>query len=191
MQATGDREAMPRKLALLPLLALALLLAATATSASAAGLLAPASICPDQERLDAPAAAQEQAMLCMTNYARAQSGEPALAEDATLVESARDKARDILACDSFSHEACGREFTYWMRQAGYMSAACWRVGENLAWGAGEYGSVRSIFRAWMRSPEHRENILADYDQTGIELRTGTLGGVAGTRVWAQHFGSRC
>jgi uncharacterized protein YkwD len=182
---------MPRKLVLLSFLALALLCAATATAASAASLLAPTSVCPDQEQLDAPAAAQEQAMLCMTNYARAQSGETALVEDATLVESARDKARDILACDSFSHTACGREFTYWMREAGYMSVECWRVGENLAWGAGEYGSVRSIFRAWLRSPEHRANLLADFDQTGIDLRTGTLGGTAGTHVWAQHFGSRC
>jgi uncharacterized protein YkwD len=181
---------MARKHALFLALSLALL-AAPAASASAANLVAPTSACPNQERLDAPAAVQEQAMLCMTNYARAQSGEAALSEDATLVESARDKARDILACDSFSHTACGREFTYWMRETGYMSVECWRVGENLAWGAGEYGSVRSIFRAWLRSPEHRENILADFDQTGIDLRTGTLEGTASTHVWAQHFGSRC
>ena len=90
----------------------------------------------------------------------------------------------MLRTGTFSHGA----FSARIRRAGVRSP---RVGENLAWGAGEYGSVRSIFRAWMRSPEHRENILADYDQTGIELRTGTLGGVAGTRVWAQHFGSRC
>src|ERR1044071_7770 len=150
MDRTGDRGAMVRKLAL-SFTALALLIAATATSVSAAGLIAPAAVCPGQEQLDAPAAVQEQAMLCMANYARAQSGETALVEDAPLVESARDKARDILACDSFSHTACGREFTYWMRETGYMSAECWRGGENLARGAGEYGSVRSIFRAWMRS----------------------------------------
>ena len=181
---------MARKLALLAFVALTLL-SASAAPAGAAGLIAPTTVCPDQEALDAAAAVQEQAMLCMANYARAQSGETALAEEEPLVESARDKARDILACDSFSHTACGREFTYWMRETGYMSAECWRVGENLAWGAGEYGSVRAIFRAWMRSPEHRENILGDFDQTGIDLRTGTLDGTAGTRVWAQHFGSRC
>jgi uncharacterized protein YkwD len=130
-------------------------------------------------------------MLCMVNFARAQSGEGTLEASEELAESAREKAGDILACDSFSHNACGREFSYWMRQTGYMSAACWRVGENLAWGSGEYGSVRSIFRAWMRSPAHRANILGDYSQTGIELRTGTLDGTPGTKVWAQHFGSRC
>jgi uncharacterized protein YkwD len=172
--------------------ALALLVGALAASpASAAGLIAPAAACPNQERLDAPAAAQEQTMLCMVNYARQQAGEGELEQTAALVESAEDKARDILACDSFSHTACGREFSFWMRETGYMSVECWRVGENLAWGNAAYGSVRAIFRAWMRSPEHRENILGDYDQTGIDLRTGELTGAGVTHVWAQHFGSRC
>jgi len=166
-------------------------LALAATPASAAGLIAPAEACPEQESRDASAAAQEGTMLCMVNFARAQSGEGGLEATTELAESAREKAGDILACDSFSHNACGREFSYWMRQSGYTSAPCWRVGENLAWGSGEYGTVRSIFRAWMRSPEHRANILGDFTQTGIELRTGVLAGSPGTKVWAQHFGSRC
>lgn len=164
---------------------------AGAGAAVAANLVAPASACPNQESRDASVAAQEGTMLCMVNFARTQSGEGTLEASAELAESAREKAADILACDSFSHNACGREFSYWMRQTGYTSAPCWRVGENLAWGSGEYGTVRSIFRAWMRSPEHRANILGDYSQTGIDLRSGTLEGTAGTRVWAQHFGSRC
>lgn len=167
------------------------LLALAAAPASAAGLIAPASACPEQANLEAPATAQEGTMLCMVNFARAQSGEGNLEAATELTESAREKAGDILACDSFSHNACGREFSYWMRQSGYTSAPCWRVGENLAWGSGEYGSVRSIFRAWMRSPEHRVNILGDFSQTGIDLRTGVLAGSPGTKVWAQHFGTTC
>jgi len=175
---------------LISLAALAALLAALPASASA-GLLAPPDTCPEGASPTAPPAAQEQGMLCMVNYARAAAGEQPLGDDGTLTESASDKSRDVLECDSFSHTACGREFTYWMRATGYLSMPCWRVGENLAWGAGEYGSVRAIFRAWMRSPEHRANILGDYAETGIDVRTGTLGGIAGTRVWAEHFGSSC
>jgi uncharacterized protein YkwD len=171
-------------------LALLLLLAALPAGASAS-LVAPPSACPEGISPTAPAAAQEQGMLCMVNYARAQTGEQPLSDDGTLTESASDKSRDVLECDSFSHTACGREFTYWMRATGYLSMPCWRVGENLAWGAGEYGSMRSIFRAWMRSPEHRANILGDYAETGIDVRSGTLGGIAGTKVWAEHFGSSC
>ncbi len=179
-----------RRSILISLTALLGLLAALPASASA-GLLAPPSACPEGTSLSAPAAAQEQGMLCMVNYARAQAGEQPLSEAGTLTESASDKSRDVLECDSFSHTACGREFTYWMRATGYLSTPCWRVGENLAWGAGEYGSVRSIFRAWLHSPEHRANILGDYAETGIDVRTGTLDGIAGTRVWAEHFGSSC
>lgn len=172
------------------LLALAALglLAALPASASAS-LVAPLSACPEGAAANATPAAQERGMLCLVNYARAQSGEPALSDNGTLTESASDKSRDVLECDSFSHTACGREFTYWIKATGYIATPCWHVGENLAWGAGEFGSVRSIFRAWLRSPEHRENILGDYAETGIDVRTGTLGGIAGTKVWAEHFGS--
>lgn len=179
---------------LIPLLTLAVALLASgsaAASASAAGLIAPLEACPNQESRVASAAAQEQTMLCMTNFARAQSGQGELEATVALAESAGDKSRDILECDSFSHNACGREFTYWMRATGYLSAQCWKVGENLAFGSGEYGSVRSIFRAWMRSPEHRANILGEFSQIGIDLQTGTLSGSGRTSVWTQHFGSHC
>ncbi len=130
-------------------------------------------------------------MRCMIAYARTATGLTGLADDEALEQSAADKANDVIRCDDFSHYACGRDFTHWMREAGYMSSACWRVGENLAWGVGTYGTVRSIFRAWMNSPGHRQNILGDYTQTGISLQVGTLAGEPGTHIWAQHFGTHC
>lgn len=159
--------------------------------ATASNLVAPASACPGQDRLSAPIAQQEQAMLCMTNFARARNGLADLTPSSALAASAAAKGGDVLRCDSFSHFACGREFSYWIREAGYMSAPCWRIGENLAWGTGEYGSVRSIFEAWLRSPDHRANILGDFAEVGIDLRRGTLDGQPSTRVWTQHFGSHC
>jgi uncharacterized protein YkwD len=164
---------------------------AAARVATASSLIAPATSCPEQSSLSVPAVEQEQAMLCMTNFARAGAGLGEVAAAAELDQSARDKAADVLRCDSFSHSACGREFTYWIRAAGYIGAGCWHAGENLAWGTGEYGSVRAIFRAWMSSPAHRRNILGDYDQIGIGLLSGDLEGHSGARVWAAHFGSRC
>lgn len=184
---------MARRFAPLSTLTAALIAAVccAAPAPAAAGMIAPSSACPNQESRAATAATQEQAMLCMTNFARAKVGEGALEDTAALQESAGDKTSDILACESFSHDACGREFTYWMRATGYLSAQCWRVGENLAWGAGEYGTVRSIFRALMRSPEHRANILGDFTQVGIDLQTGPLNGSPRAGVWTQHFGSHC
>jgi uncharacterized protein YkwD len=165
--------------------------AAKSSTAGAGQLVAPLAACPGQESLAAPIEAQERAMACMVDFARRQAGLAGLTGVAALQQSAADKAADILSCDSFSHFACGRKFSYWMEQTGYTSAPCWHVGENLAWGSGEYGSVRSIFIAWLRSPRHRENLLGDYAETGISLQVGALGGQPGTRVWAEHFGSRC
>ncbi len=163
-----------------------------ATSATQGGsLIASPAACPGQEELAASAEAQEQTMRCMTEFARRQAGVGDLVDSQQLDLSAQEKSADVLDCDSFSHEACGREFSYWMRQNGYMSTPCWHVGENLAWGTGEYGTVRSIFRAWMSSPEHRHNILGDYSELGVNLATGDLEGEAGTHVWTEHFGSRC
>ena len=154
-------------------------------------LIAPPASCPGQENLRAPAQAQVQAMRCMVDFARNQSGLGGLTDSEALDLSADEKAGDVFACDSFSHFACGREFSYWIRETGYMSAPCWHVGENLAWGTGEYGTVRSIFLAWMRSADHRKNILGDYRELGMSLRVGTLEGQSGTRVWTQHFGTQC
>lgn len=154
-------------------------------------LIAPALACPGQANLDAPVEVQEKAMRCMTDFARLQAGLEEFAEADTLDQSARAKSDDILRCDSFSHFACGRRFSHWIREAGYMSVPCWRVGENIAWGRDEYGTVRSIFQAWMRSPGHRENILGEFEELGLSLRVGALGKRTGTRVWTQHFGAHC
>ncbi len=130
-------------------------------------------------------------MLCMTNFARRHVGAAPFSAAAQLGRSASNKSQDILRCDSFSHEACGREFTYWMQRVGYLDSGCWKAGENIAWGTGEYGTVRSIFVAWIHSPGHRENILGQFRQIGIGLQVGTLEGNQDAHVWTQEFGSHC
>jgi uncharacterized protein YkwD len=200
---------MASKLAFLVACALTLLLG-TASSALAAGvhyqrtaargdlatqssnsLIAPGVACPNQASTSASPTAQEQSMRCMTNFARSRAGLGMLDDSQQLDLSAEEKAADVLRCNSFSHTACGREFTYWIGQAGYISESCWHAGENLAWGTGAYGTVRSIFQAWMRSPGHRQNILGNYEDLGLSLTVGELGGRAEAAVWTAHFGSRC
>ena len=115
-------------------------------------------------------------MLCMTDYARDHDGLGTLSNAADLARSAGKKSGDIIRCDSFSHEACGHQFTFWMQRTGYLAARCWRAGENIAWGTGGQASVRSIFVAWLHSPEHRANLLGRYSSIGIGLRIGNLDG---------------
>lgn len=184
---------MARRLAILVsvLACTSLVAVPTAGAMNLGRLLAPVSVCPDQNELEAPAAVQVEAMQCMTNFARRQAGDPALADATPLDSSATDKSRDILRCDSFSHYACGRDFTFWMQRTGYMRASCWRAGENIAWGTGDLASVREIFKAWIYSAGHRENILGDYRELGVGMRIGTVEGYPDAHVWTQHFGSHC
>jgi uncharacterized protein YkwD len=197
---------MPGRL-LLALAATAALLALAAPAATAAVGLSDASSvgpakarqatvpipgeCPESISLDAPRTAQEQAMLCLVNDVRERYGLAPLTASQPLHQSAVEKGGDLISCNEFSHTACGREFAHWIRETGYTAAECWRVGENLAWGVDEQGTVAAIFRAWMRSPTHRENILGDFGEIGIDLRVGPLGGLSGVHIWTQHFGSHC
>ncbi|MFN8160137.1 MAG: CAP domain-containing protein [Solirubrobacterales bacterium] len=184
---------MPRLTAMLVTVALASLAGAgTAGAIKVSRLMAPPSACPHQSDAAAPAGVQEEAMRCMTNFARRHAGSGRLGDLRPLDRSAGEKARDILRCDSFSHEACGRDFTYWMRRVGYLPARCWRAGENIAWGAGSLGTVRSVFRGWMHSPGHRSNILGrEFSRFGVGLAVGRLGIRRRAHVWVQHFGRHC
>ena len=178
-------------LAFLLILAAGAVLTSPAAAMNLGRLIAPTAVCPNQTGTQVSIPAQEQAMRCMTNFARQRARMGRLGDAEDLDRSALDKVDDIVRCDSFSHYACGRQFTYWMQRVGYTSARCWRAGENLAWGAGNLGSVRAIFRAWNHSPDHRANILGHYSQIGIGLTVGRLDGHADVDVWAQHFGSHC
>ncbi len=150
--------------------------------------VAPPSICPGQAATDLSAEEQVGVMLCMTNYARAAHGLAPLTASPLLARAAEHKSADIVGCDEFSHEACGRPFQFWIQRYGYLKG-CWRAAENIAWGTGEYGTVGSIFTAWLESPEHHANILGPYREIGIGLRVGGVEGDEGAAVWTQDFGS--
>ena len=155
-------------------------------------LSAPNSACAGADDPNANVGLQQSAMSCLINYARSQAGVGRLNEYGKLDASSGNKAGDILRCNQFSHEACGRDFTYWMRRSGYMNAKCWYAGENLAWGTGSLGSARSIMSAWLHSPDHRANLLStNYQQYGISLRIGGLSGNSNAHVWVNHFGRHC
>lgn len=171
----------------IPILFLAAAMAAVLAAPAAGGALASRAICPGQGDAGAPSAAQERAMLCLVNHARQGRGLEPLVSLTSLNRAADRKSADILRCDEFSHEACGRPFTYWMSHFGYHGCT---EGENIAWGGGGFARPISIFRLWMHSQGHRENILGPYKDTGIGLRIGTLEGTSGAHVWTEDFGSR-
>ena len=156
-------------------------------------LIAPETACPGQTDETLSVEAQEATMECMIDFAREEAGLAGLAGTPSLESSAADKAGDIIGCGEFSHTACGREFTYWLEQDGYgKPGGCWGAGENIAWGTGELGTVRSIATAWINSPEHLENMLdSTYREVGVGAVVGQLNGYTGAHIWVTHFGMHC
>jgi uncharacterized protein YkwD len=163
-------------------------LAAVDREAQTGPLIAPPAACPEQEDRTAPAELLEQAMLCLVDFARRASGLASVASNSMLQNSADHKSRDMLVCDEFEHYACGRRFSHWFEVAGYLANQCWRIGENIAYGRGRYGTPRSIFLAWMRSPSHRKLILNDFMDVGVGVRFGDFGIYGRAWVWTAHFG---
>ena len=157
-----------------------------------AALLAPAGTCgaaDEQLGLDEPTA--RLVMACLTNYARAHAGLAPLQLSATLSSAGNAKLAADVACGSFSHEPCGRPFDTVF--ADYLrSASSYRIGENIAWGTGSYGTPRSIMDAWLHSAGHRENILTvAFTEIGIGfLANQQFQGWSGAQLWSQEFGTR-
>jgi len=156
----------------------------------AASLIAPAKICPDRTARGSKAEINKalQSMLCLVSYARRTKGLRKYHVQRTLTWSSGHKARDILRC-GFSHSACGKPFDFWIRRSGYLGDGGWATGENIAWGSGNLGNVRSIFIAWMKSKGHREAILSSrFTDVGTGVVEGRFEGIRGARVWVLHFG---
>jgi uncharacterized protein YkwD len=185
---------MHRTLALAAL-TIALLLAATGGTAFADHyneLLAPTSVCPNQTDPSDGVKAQERAMRCMHNQARKKKGLRSFNTVSALMDAAGRKAIDIMDPDcGFSHTACGRDTFHWTRHYGY-ARGCWGAGENIAWGSGDRGSVRSIMSAWLHSDGHRKNILdRDFRDQGVGLVKGRFEGYPNAQVWVAQLGYRC
>jgi len=121
-------------------------------------------------------------MVCYHEQARRRQGLPLLRRSARLDQAARLKARLIVRCHRFEHDACGHAFMYVFYLAGYLpSNAGWLVGENLAYGwRAPYGA----FAGLMHSPKHRENILEpSFREIGLCERPSPWG-----PLWVVEYG---
>ena len=172
--------------------ALGLASVASAAADPYAALLAPSGTCgqaSDQLGLDAPTA--QVAMQCLTNYARTQQGLAPLQLNPTLNAAGQTKLKSNVSCAEFSHTPCGQPFDT-VFSSYIQGATSYEIGENIAWGTGNYGTPRQAMNGWLHSAGHRENILtAAYAELGIGYLPGqTFQGYDGATLWSQEFGLR-
>jgi uncharacterized protein YkwD len=160
--------ALPRALILL-----VLTLAAVAAVLAVAPAGAAAAACPGaaQPLGAASAAAVEGAVLCLVNDERAARGLAPVRRDDALEAVAQRHAVDMVARGYFAHVSpSGGTVDKRARRAGYLTAACWALGEDLARAPAALASAHAVVGAWMASPGHRSVILdPDFGEGGIGL----------------------
>ncbi|HSF40788.1 MAG TPA: CAP domain-containing protein [Thermoanaerobaculia bacterium] len=124
------------------------------------------------------------AMLARVNAERAQAGVRPLSLDPSLNAAAQAHAEDMLARSYYNHESPeGKRPRDRVQAQGYLGRT---VGENIARGA---LSVDEAVDGWLRSTEHRRNLLhGGFIDLGVGLAVGK--GTSGyTAVWVQNFGA--
>jgi uncharacterized protein YkwD len=121
-----------------------------------------------------PAAAA--AILCLVNNERARAGLQPLVRNGALEAAAQIHSRDMVAKQYFEHtDPLGAGATARVLAAGWATLAQrWRIGENIAWGSGPYGSPTSVVQRWMDSLPHRENMLNPiFREIGVGVAAGS------------------
>lgn len=115
-------------------------------------------------------------MVALINKDRAAQGLKPLTENKLLDESARAKACDMKEKNYFEHVSPeGFEPWSFMKDVGYKYI---NAGENIA---RSYTSTKKLAEAYLKSPEHRDNILnPEYTEVGI----GSCGYYS-----VEHFGT--
>lgn len=152
-------------------------------------LLPPKGVCKDPS-IERPLAEHRSAMRCLVREVRRRARRAPMRLNPQLDRSASHKSADLVRC-GISHEACGHDFLYWMRQVGWGGVGTrWAAGENLAVGTGAYGSPYAIMNSWLSSPGHYRNLVRrEWTHTGLGVRRGAYAGQPGL-YWTEHFVDR-
>jgi uncharacterized protein YkwD len=115
------------------------------------------------------------AVLCLHNRERARHGLPRLRENPLLRRAAERHTDNMVSERFFDHTSpSGSTMVERIRRTGYTKRArSWALGENIAWGSGSLATATQIHRSWMKSPDHRANILErSFREIGIGIESG-------------------
>ena len=128
------------------------------------------------------------AILCLINLHRAQNGLSPLKDNARLDNAAEQHSADMVANDYFDHTgSSGQTFDARIMTSGYVPSGWdYMLGENIAMGTLGLATPAAIVGAWMASPEHRANILADFRDSGIGVVAQAPARYAGGQTGATY-----
>ena len=123
----------------------------------------------------------ENSLLRAVNATRTAHGLQPLSLDTTLTRAARAHSLEMLHGGYFAHgDLHGRMVAFHVRGP--------FVGENLAWGNGSFASASTVISEWLRSPEHRANLLRPgFTRIGIGTTQGSFLGAGSATVMTADF----
>jgi len=124
------------------------------------------------------------AIITLTNNARAQNGLPPLKENQLLDSIAASRAQDMLDKQYFAHVSpTGQQASDIAQSVGYHYKI---IAENI--GSGDFYTNQKIVDGWMQSPGHRSNILStEVEEIGAAVLKGNMKGTD-TYITVQIFG---
>ncbi len=125
--------------------------------------------------------ADEQKILDLTNAAREKEQLPPLKSSKVLTKVARAHSANMARQGKMDHVLDGKKPDERVKDAGYDYS--W-MGENIAYTTGD--PPAEIFKGWMNSKHHRENILGEHF---TEIGIGMARNDKGETYWTQVFGS--
>jgi uncharacterized protein YkwD len=107
----------------------------------------------------------EQAIVDLTNKARADKKLPVLKPNEALCKAARAHSANMARQQKMEHVLDDKNPSDRVKAAGYRSSF---VGENIA--AGNGWSLEQVFQVWMDSELHKKNILTkEYKEIGVGI----------------------
>ena len=136
----------------------------------------------------------EAATFCLVNVQRARHHLRALRQNDDLARSSARHSQDMVSQDYFDHVSPhGETPLARMKASAYLARSSgYELGENIAVGTMQLATPAAIVASWMRSPDHRANILnPDFRDSGIGIVARAprrfSGGQSGA-TYTQQFG---
>jgi uncharacterized protein YkwD len=184
ISSTARRVLVPTLLSLLAL--------AVPTAASAAPACANADLMPSPDNLPLV----RDVTLCLLNVERTSHGLKKLQSSPQLRSSAQRFSVAMVRESFFDHVSPGGStlLSRVRRGTDYLAGArSFSLGENIAWGSGEYATPAETVDGWMHSPGHRHNILnGRFRHIGIGVAIGAPEDAGGmpAATYTTDFGFR-
>jgi len=122
---------------------------------------------------------QEKQLIELVNKERTKRGLKPLKEQSDLTKIARKHSQNMADKKvSFGHDGFDTRF----KQAKEIGAR--RFGENVAYSHNMKDPLQTAVNSWMKSRDHKDNILGDYKETGIGIAYDKKGKFFVTQLFA-------